>query len=432
MRDLAGRSRVLLAALAASGACVGGARAADDWGWASEPSAAEIAAAAPASARAGTFSRGVARCAVEDDGGLAGCRVVSEIPAGAGVGEAVLSLVPKFRREAPDKDDLRETNVVVAWFQIDKAGDWRRRPTSDDLLAVFPREAYRRGVSGEAVISCVVTEQGGLNDCVPVHESPAGMGFGAAAIALTPQFMMRPATLEGEPAVSTIRIPVKFATFGGGPALGRKRVLPGNVGWAEAPTFAEVAAAYPRKAQAERKGGRATLACDMTSEGRLSGCSVVASSPVGYGFDRAAKTLAKRFVYPITTEEERDATRDLTVHLPITFDPGMIDQAEPVVGKPTWAEIPKPEELRAAFADLKTAETARVMLQCAVEPGGSLSGCTVTSEQPAGVGLAAAAMALVPSFRVTTWTAEGLPVVGGKVNIPLRFEPGAPAGGGSP
>lgn len=432
MRDLAQRTKALLLVLAASGACVGGAHAADDWGWASEAGGLDIAAAAPQSARAGIFSRGVARCAVEDDGRLSGCRVVGETPVGAGVGEAVLSLTPKFRREAPGEDDLREVHVVVSWSHADEPGDWRRRPTARDLLAVFPREAYRRGMGGEAVISCISTPQGALHDCVSVHESPAGMGFGNAAIALTPQFTMKPATLDGEPVRSTVRIPVKFGAPRGGPPPGSKRVLPANVGWSEAPTFADLAAAYPGKARREGVGGRATLACNMTAWGKLSNCRVVASSPVGYGFDRAAKALAKKFVYPITTDEEREAARDLMVHLPITFDPGMIDQAEPVVGKPTWAEIPTAEDLRAAFADLKATETGRVMLRCAVQPGGSLSGCAVASEEPAGLGIGAAALALVPSFRLTTWTAEGLPVVGGKVNIPLRFEPGAPAGGGAP
>jgi hypothetical protein len=38
------------------------------------------------------------------------------------------------------------------------------------------------------------------------------------------------------------------------------------------------------------------------------------------------------------------------------------------------------------------------------------------------LGIGQAALALAPTFRLSTWTAEGLPVVGGAINIPLRYE----------
>lgn len=422
--------RGCLAALALASLCLSAhdARAArNDWAWAKEASSSDIAAAAPEVARSGVFSQGVVRCSVENDGNLVGCRVVSETPIGSGVGDAVLSLTPKFRREPPGKDDLREVNVVVGWSNIDKPADWRRRPSAEDLLAVFPREAFRREVSGYAVISCVVTVQGALNDCVVIDESPAGMGFGGAAIALTPQFTMKPALLRGEPVISTARFPIRFGAVGGGLAAAGKKVLPANISWSEAPTFADMAAAYPSRAREEGIGGRAMLACRMDRDGRLTGCSVAASSPVGYGFDRAAKALAKKFAYPVTTDEDRKAVREVIVHLPITFDPAMIDQAESVVGKPTWVAVPRREQLLAAFADLSVTDTARVMMRCMVQPGGSLSGCSVVSEAPTGASVGAAALTLVPGFRLSTWTTEGLPVVGGTVTIPLRYEPDQPA-----
>jgi periplasmic protein TonB len=62
-----------------------------------------------------------------------------------------------------------------------------------------------------------------------------------------------------------------------------------------------------------------------------------------------------------------------------------------------------------------------------VQAGGVLDQCSIVSEQPADKGVGAAAMTLSAAFRVTTWTAEGLPVVGGRVTIPIRYEPEAAA-----
>ncbi len=43
---------------------------------------------------------------------------------------------------------------------------WRRRPTPRDLLAVWPRAAMEKGVGGKATISCKVSLQGALYDCI--------------------------------------------------------------------------------------------------------------------------------------------------------------------------------------------------------------------------------------------------------------------------
>lgn len=59
-----------------------------------------------------------------------------------------------------------------------------------------------------------------------------------------------------------------------------------------------------------------------------------------------------------------------------------------------------------------------------MQQGGSVSDCKVVTEDPAGQGVGQAALSLAPHFRLTTWTAEGLPTVGGTINIPLRYEPG--------
>ncbi|MBL8771962.1 MAG: TonB family protein [Phenylobacterium sp.] len=390
--------------------------------WVSRPSKDEEDAAFKTVATDG-LRRAVIKCAVADDGALLDCKVERETPANSGVGAAALSLASKYRRVPPGAKGAREVRVVMGTSDFDKAPDWLRRPTPDQLLAVFPTEAYRRGQSGKAAISCVISVQGTLTDCVTVEESPVGAGFGGAAIALTPQFLMRPAMRAGKPVPSGVNIPIHFITGGPGETFGTKRVIDAAIAWTQAPSYEEVAAAYPAKARAERKGGRATVGCDMTDEGRLARCNVLTSEPRGYGFDIAAKSLAKSFMMEVRSDADRKAARGLEFHVPIVFDPGMLDPATRVVGKPSWAALPKGDQLMEAFKDVETTGSSRATLSCAVGSGGVLTDCSVLQETPAGAGVGAAALKLVPMFRMTTWTAEGLPVVGGRVNIPIRYEP---------
>ena len=51
-----------------------------------------------------------------------------------------------------------------------------------------------------------------------------------------------------------------------------------------------------------------------------------------------------------------------------------------------------------------------------------MAGDSLPGEQPAGLGFGAAAVALSSAFQVTAWTAEGLPTIGGKIRVPIRYE----------
>ncbi|PZQ62592.1 MAG: hypothetical protein DI570_10130 [Phenylobacterium zucineum] len=414
----------IVAALAVSGdpAMAAGKK----WQWAQEPTEAdgEAARKAHVSSPDGAGGRAAMTCAVQDDGALSACKIIRETPVGLGYGDALLSMAPKFRRTPPGKQDLREVNAVWDWYHPDTPPDWIRRPSAGDLKAVLPRRALEKGIDGRAVVSCTVTVQGSLVDCVPIEEAPTGIGFGEAAVALTPQMLMRPARLKGQPSPSTVRIPINWVGWGPTPGMytdGRKVARP-DLPWATAPSYADVAAAYPAKAREAGVAGRATVGCDLSKEGRLVGCTTITAEPKGYGFEAAAKSLAKLFVRPVVTEEDRKAIQSVSVHMPIVFDPAMLTDAKPVIGKPVWAKLPGSEALDKAFADVKATEPVRVMLACNVVAGGMVEGCKVESETPAGAGVGAAALALAPAFRITPWTAEGLPVVGGSIRVPLRYQ----------
>ncbi len=88
--------------------------------------------------------------------------------------------------------------------------DWERVPSGNDLAAYYPATAEARGVEGRVRLQCQVNIRGDVGSCVVVKEAPAGVGFGAAALRLTPLFHMKPGTRDGIPQPSRVLIPVRF------------------------------------------------------------------------------------------------------------------------------------------------------------------------------------------------------------------------------
>jgi len=77
--------------------------------------------------------------------------------------------------------------------------DWLRPPTAADIEAVYPRRAWRDGLSGAAIVRCRVSAAGTPSDCAVLMEAPPGEGFGAAAVALANRTPLRPRTVDGRP-----------------------------------------------------------------------------------------------------------------------------------------------------------------------------------------------------------------------------------------
>lgn len=337
------------------------------------------------------------------------------VAAAVAIAVGVLAAVPAFA-------ETKSTNP-----------EWVRRPTPEALLAVWPAEAMRRGLSGRAIITCKISEQGALFGCTVDSETPAKMGFGAAAIALTPQFLMRPATQDGKPVVSQVRLPINFVAPEG-PATGShipgsdvvpfSRTVISNVRWQAAPSYAEVVATYPKAAATAAIGGRVTLDCDVRPDGALKGCKSIVEEPSGMGFGAAARSLVPYFRAPPTTAEGTP-TAGATAHIPIVFAPEMLDPARRITGKIQWARTPTGDVFAAGYPQAAKdagVRVGRVMMDCQTGPGGKLEACRVAREEPAGLGFAAAALALSPSFYVRPWTAEGLPAIGGQVRVPIRYQ----------
>ncbi len=94
------------------------------------------------------------------------------------------------------------------------SANWRSIPSGDDMAKEYPRLAQLMNLTGKAMIRCATDTEGRLQDCKVIEESPAGFGFGAAAVRLSAYFSMTPARIDGQPVNGVVAIPINFAMDG--------------------------------------------------------------------------------------------------------------------------------------------------------------------------------------------------------------------------
>jgi TonB family protein len=94
-----------------------------------------------------------------------------------------------------------------------------------------------------------------------------------------------------------------------------------------------------------------------------------------------------------------------------------------IITNPDWLRRPTGEDMAKFYPRAATAANVegRVVLHCSVTASGDLSDCTTSNETPEGQGFGAAAMSLSAIFKMRPQTRDGVPVNGGKINIPINF-----------
>ncbi len=297
--------------------------------------------------------------------------------------------------------------------------DWARRPSSAQLQAAYPLRAVRSGLGGgSARIQCVVAVNGTLTDCVAIEETPPGYGFGAAALSLTQQLVMRPQQRNGRPVGgATVTIPIRFSGVPGNVSSRRPpSVRDGGVivgaQFTDAPSRAEVAAVAPAGVQ-----GWASMRCDLDAEGRATTCAGLQEEPEDRGLLAAARQLARRFRVSRPSNPDINLSRS---RVDVRVDFG--GERPAYVQRPAWLRAPTGQEVQAALqgeARAASDRTAGAVADCAIGAGGVLSDCRAERATTPAAG--AAVVALAGRFAVQPWREDGVPLIGARIRLPLRY-----------
>jgi TonB family protein len=322
-----------------------------------------------------------------------------------------------------------------------------------DFASVWPKAAYEARIHGDVMLSCEVDRHGLAERCEVASETPPGKGFGEAALQLRPTFKLTPAHDASGPIDSWMRIAIEFkppepelitlsspeslgasvANCGGvgkpcpdffvrGNTLNRRSItMVDNPVWAAAPTFDDLAHAYPARGGGAE--GYAVAHCELLRTGALTSCQATKETPENRGFGKAATTLAARaFMVDPATAAARPRD-DLWVDVAIRFPaPGApLDRS---VADPRWVAGFDPDEALAVYppeAAAKGIASGRGVARCLVAPGGTLTACAPQAGDPDGLGFSEAAVKLAATMRINPWTADAAPVDGAMVDVAVRL-----------
>jgi outer membrane biosynthesis protein TonB len=414
----------------------GAAQAADlnDPVWDRAPGQDDWAKAYPThAAQAGITGAVKMKCAATSAGMLSDCSVIQETPTGEGFGAAALSLATGMALKPTDSSGHAVTgrNLIVP-VRFDSAllhnpgtivgqPDWLRKPTNDEMVQFFP--AKSGGVAGSTMIGCVVSTRGLLEKCAIKSEEPVGHGFGAAALAMSTIFMMRPMTVDGSPVGgASVSIPIHFEGDTGGnnhDTLTVARAAP----WMSAPTADQLSQAFPKSAIGKTASAHVVMRCAFRDDGGLKDCEAISETPYGRGFAEAARSLTKSFRGDAAPQ--RDKLPNLRIDLPFDFrDPSQ--PTPPIeVYDPIWLKRVNPQYVATLFpaAAVKAGlRTGKADVECSVQHDGTLKDCAVASEAPAGMGFGDAALKVAAVVAMNPWTAQGDPVDGARIRLPVRLE----------
>jgi TonB family protein len=194
----------------------------------------------------------------------------------------------------------------------------------DPSAAFYPAAARAAGVEGQATLRCSRTEHLGLVRCSLVSETPAGQGFGAAALAMAALSPDNPKVDMPElKTAASADLVLRFT-------LHPPRVAPDITLMAHVasppriltkPTDAQIKAAYPVRALSDQVAGGAIITCIVSEQGVLAACRVGREVPDGYGFGQAAVDLAQDFkMAPAQVDGEPVGGAPINIAVPFRTD----------------------------------------------------------------------------------------------------------------
>jgi TonB family protein len=322
-----------------------------------------------------------------------------------------------------------------------------------DAVAIWPRRAYHREASGRVTLSCRVDAHGLAEWCRVIAESPAGQGFGRAALEMRPTFKLTPVQGPDGPITAMMTVNVGFKapatefdsdgtgaataanTMGAAPVVSgsvhgnrlqmRAVVMVDNPVWVAAANFDDLARAYPAKGGGVE--GYVATHCQVVRSGHDAGalqhCQLLKELPKGQGFGQAALSLMPKFRVMPAVLARAPTDAPLWVDVPVRLTPPQT-LAERTVKAPIWLLNVDPDEAPKVFppeAAAKGLTTGRGIARCTVAADGTIASCVPEPGEPDGLGFSEAAAKLATAMRMNLWSADGAPVEGGVVHIPIRL-----------
>lgn len=130
-------------------------------------------------------------------------------------------------RDCKDDPGLEERVAAGANPSI-LSTTWTQRPPSWQMRAGAPMIARILQLSGSATLKCSVSRVGLLEDCAVLGESPAGVGFGPAALSLSSLYRMQPPEWDWSKSPKpTVVVTLRFPRVGAGsPPVETSAALP--------------------------------------------------------------------------------------------------------------------------------------------------------------------------------------------------------------
>lgn len=315
----------------------------------------------------------------------------------------------------------------------------------------FPAVALATGVSGRVFLSCNVAADG-ASSCEAAEDSPAGLGFGAAAVAVSRGWTFAPAQENGRAVASVRRLTIVFqnevptrqilqgtlfvdAIAGSsapqdsaGPTLTNETrealscSWSGRFCWSNASSSGltredQNAGYYPPAARTAGFNGRALVACAIRAD-RHADCGVETETSPGQEFG----AYAVRLVSDVATSLNLEPGAVFRVPVQFAVHPANQRPRSPEI----WERRPTAFDFEQYFPmeALANEHEGRTILICEIMANRHLN-CAGGFEDPVGEGFGQAAAAisrsfvLSPEFFGTPGYAEGE-----RIRIPITFRIG--------
>jgi hypothetical protein len=339
----------------------------------------------------------------------------------------------------------KEAPPADATVSIDSDSD----AIGGQLVSVWPTGAWESRTNGHVTLRCFIDVHGLAERCRVAYESPPGRGFGAAALQLQPTLKLPPAKgPDGAPIGATMNIALNFKApnlednlqaLNAGVAMPndgidssklqlqhnpismRRVTMMNHPVWVKAPTFDDLAKAYP--ARGDGIEGYAVAHCEVARTGVVKNCIASKELPGGHGFAKAAVTLGEQFRVSPQAMSYAPHGAPVEVDIPIRMPPPAM-LADRTVNAPTWLAGVDPAAQLRLFppeAAARGVASGRGVARCAVAADGSVTGCSPEPADPEGLGFSEAAVKLASTMRMNLWSADGAPVEGGVVHLAFRL-----------